>query len=152
MNNGAHDVIHGFSLIFDILEVIRVLFIFLCLFPYIFTSFFNFFQNFSLKYFAGNEKSRTFALAFGKTPGAPEKRSLFDILEQEKRQGSAALLLSSRRDEYVKRTSILLYFIYIGEERLLGRTDKKRQFVPFTGAYENIILTMKSLILAQDER
>ena len=68
-----------------------------------------------------------------KTPGAQEKRSLFDILEQEKRQGSAALLLSSRRDEYVKRTSILLYFIYIGEERLLGRTDKKRQFVPLTG-------------------
>ena len=68
-----------------------------------------------------------------KTPGAQEKRSLFDILEQEKRQGSAALLLSSRRDEYVKRTSILLYFIYIGEERLLGRTDNLRQFVPLTG-------------------
>ena len=74
-----------------------------------------------------------------KTPGAQEKRSLFDILEQEKRQGSAALLLSSRRDEYVKRTSILLYFIYIGEERLLGRTDNLRQFAPY-GAYEDTFL------------
>ena len=73
-----------------------------------------------------------------KTPEVQEKRSLFDILEQEKRQGSAALLLSSRRDEYVKRTSILLFYI-IGEERLLGRTDKKRQFAPY-GAYEDTFL------------